>query len=84
MPEDKKFYGSVTVSDRGQIVIPAEARKDFNIKTGDKLLVFGDLNQGIAFTTLALMARTMGGTMELFREISPLMNPQEGKERKEP
>ncbi len=51
-PEGKKFYGSVTVSERGQIVIPAEARRDFNIKAGDKLLVMGDLEQGIAIVTM--------------------------------
>ncbi|MFT3887800.1 MAG: AbrB/MazE/SpoVT family DNA-binding domain-containing protein [Arachnia sp.] len=49
-PDDpnKKFYGSITVSDRGQIVIPAQARRDFGIEIGDKLLVFGDLRHGIA------------------------------------
>ena len=34
------FYGSVTVGERGQVVIPAEARKQYEIKPGDKLLVF--------------------------------------------
>ena len=33
------FYGSVTVGERGQIVIPAEARADMEIEPGDKLLV---------------------------------------------
>lgn len=33
------FYGSVTVGERGQIVIPAEARADLDIKPGDKLLI---------------------------------------------
>jgi AbrB family looped-hinge helix DNA binding protein len=33
------FYGSVTVGERGQIVIPAEARTFLNISAGDKLLV---------------------------------------------
>lgn len=47
-PENKRFYGAITVSDRGQIVIPAEARRDFNIQVGDKLLVLGDLEQGLA------------------------------------
>ena len=50
-PESKKFYGSVTVSERGQIVIPIDARKDFGIKTGDKLLVFGDPERGIGIAT---------------------------------
>lgn len=47
-PDRKRFYGSITVSDRGQIVIPAEARRDFNIEVGDKLLVLGDLDSGLA------------------------------------
>ncbi len=37
--ECKHFYGSVTVGERGQVVIPLDARKDFGIKPGDKLLV---------------------------------------------
>jgi len=35
------FYGSVTVGERGQIVIPHEARTQLNIKPSDKLVVFG-------------------------------------------
>lgn len=34
------FYGSATIGERGQIVIPAEARKECEIHSGDKLLVF--------------------------------------------
>jgi len=68
-PEGKKFYGSVTVSERGQIVIPAEARQDFDIKPGDKLLVFGDLERGLGLATIDIMRKTMQGTLELFREI---------------
>ncbi len=33
------FWGSVTVGTKGQIVIPAEARTQFNLKEGDKLLI---------------------------------------------
>jgi len=42
-----QFFGSVTVGERGQIVIPARARKVFNINSGDQLLVFGDIDKGI-------------------------------------
>ena len=35
------FYGAATVGERGQIVIPAEARKKFGIETGDKILIMG-------------------------------------------
>jgi AbrB family looped-hinge helix DNA binding protein len=33
------FYGTATVGERGQIVIPAEARGELEISPGDKLLV---------------------------------------------
>ena len=36
------------VGDKGQIVIPAKARKIFNIQPGDKLIVLGDESQGLA------------------------------------
>ncbi len=36
-----KFYGSVTVGERGQIAIPAEARRDQDITPATKLLAFG-------------------------------------------
>lgn len=36
-----RFIGATTVGERGQIVIPAEARKALGINSGDKLLVFG-------------------------------------------
>ena len=39
---DEHFYGAVTVGERGQIVVPAEARKRFDIHPGDKLLIMGD------------------------------------------
>jgi AbrB family looped-hinge helix DNA binding protein len=35
------FYGSTTVGERGQVVIPVEARKDMDIKPSTKLLVMG-------------------------------------------
>ena len=38
----KYFFGAVTVGERGQIVIPADARKQCNMDPGDKLLVFYD------------------------------------------
>ncbi len=37
---DELFYGTVTVGERGQIVVPAQAREEFDINPGDKLLVF--------------------------------------------
>ena len=47
-PKGKHLFGVVTVGDKGQIVIPAKARKLFSINTGDQLVVLGDESQGIA------------------------------------
>jgi AbrB family looped-hinge helix DNA binding protein len=44
----KHLFGSVKVGERGQIVIPKEAREIFDIKQGDILLVLGDVERGIA------------------------------------
>lgn len=60
-PKGKHLFGLVTVGDKGQIVIPAKARKIFDISTGDQLVVLGDEGQGLAliksekFLTLANM-----------------------------
>ena len=35
-----KFCGATTVGERGQIVIPAEARKEYGLEIGDKVMVF--------------------------------------------
>ena len=47
-PRGKHLFGIVTVGDKGQIVIPAKARKVFGISAGDQLVVLGDEGQGIA------------------------------------
>ena len=47
-PRGKHLFGVVTVGDKGQIVIPARARKIFNISPGDSLVVLGDEGQGLA------------------------------------
>ncbi len=47
-PRGKHVFGVVTVGEKGQIVIPAQARKIFSIEPGHRLLVLGDEGQGIA------------------------------------
>ena len=47
-PKGKHIFGVVTVGDKGQIVIPAKARKTFDINPGDQLVVLGDEAQGLA------------------------------------
>jgi AbrB family looped-hinge helix DNA binding protein len=47
-PKGKHIFGLVKVGDKGQIVIPAKARKIFNISQGDEFVVLGDENSGLA------------------------------------
>jgi AbrB family looped-hinge helix DNA binding protein len=49
----KYIFGTVKVGDRGQIVIPKEARDLFKIKPGDTLLVMGDKKKGIAISKIS-------------------------------
>lgn len=43
-----KYAWTVKVGEKGQFVIPKEARELFSIRPGDTLLLFGDIQRGIA------------------------------------
>lgn len=43
----QRVYGTAKVGDRGQIVIPKEAREMFKIKPGDTLLILGESETGL-------------------------------------
>ncbi len=47
-PKGKYLFGTVTVGEKGQIVIPKKARTIFDIQPGDQILVVGDEAQGLA------------------------------------
>jgi AbrB family looped-hinge helix DNA binding protein len=44
-----RFYGATTIGERGQVVVPAEARKDLNLTHSTKLMVFsgGPIGEGL-------------------------------------
>jgi len=46
-PKGKYIWCTVTINDRGQIVIPKEARDVFDLKSGDRLVVMGAEGEGI-------------------------------------
>ena len=53
MPRNKKppagYYAwTVTVGEKGQIVIPKQARELFGIEPGDSLILLGDVKRGLA------------------------------------
>ena len=43
-----KYAWTVTVGEKGQFVIPKQARELFDIKPGDTLILLGDIERGIA------------------------------------
>ena len=45
--KSKRVFGTARVGDRGQIVIPKEARAMFGIKPGDTLLILGESETGL-------------------------------------
>ena len=43
----RRVFGTAKVGDRGQIVIPKEARELFGIQPGDTLLILGEADTGL-------------------------------------
>lgn len=60
----KYLFGMVKVGSKGQVVIPASARKIFNINSGDELLLLGDEEKGLAIVkpelTNDILSKIMG------------------------
>ena len=54
-----KYAWTATVGEKGQIVIPKQARDVFNIKPGDTILLLGDEKRGIAIPLKGALAHLM-------------------------
>ena len=59
--QDDRFIVSVKVGPKGQITVPAEARRMFDIREGDTLMVMGDRNRGLALVKDTEFYKLMGG-----------------------
>ena len=59
----KYFFGVVKVGDKGQIVIPKDARKIYGIKPGDTLMMLGD-DKGIALLKTDIFQGIIDQAME--------------------
>ena len=55
-----KYAWTATVGEKGQIVIPKQAREIFGIKPGDTLLLLGDEERGIAIPPKGAFAELFG------------------------
>lgn len=54
-----KYAWTVTVGEKGQIVIPKQARELFDINPGDSLIVLGDDKKGIAIPKKSMFTKLM-------------------------
>jgi AbrB family looped-hinge helix DNA binding protein len=59
----EKMYGSTLVGARGQVVIPAQARKDLKIRPGDRLVVLGRMNKGLGMIKASELTKMLDRLM---------------------
>ena len=78
----KKLFGTATVGSKGQVVIPAEAREELNIKAGDRLYVVGSPDGGflglLKEDSLEQIMQHMTSQIENFRAMK---NKQDKNEK---
>lgn len=61
---DGKYAWTATVGEKGQIVIPKQARDIFGIKPGDTLLLLGDEERGIAIPNKGAFSSLFAATFD--------------------
>lgn len=59
--QENRFIVSVKVGPKGQITIPVQARKMFDIREGDTIMVMGDVERGLALVKADEFYKLMGG-----------------------
>ncbi len=75
---DALFYGTATVGERGQVVIPADARKKLGINPGDKVLVLQHpLAQGVMLCKLDAMRGVFSSLVEDLERIESRLSESE-------
>ncbi len=63
-----KYAWAVTVGEKGQIVIPKQAREVFDIHPGDTLVILGDVKRGIAIPPKSMVANFAAAVFETEEE----------------
>jgi AbrB family looped-hinge helix DNA binding protein len=71
----KKFYGSTIIGEKGQVVIPKEAREDLKLKKGEKLLVFG-IGDMIALMRFSSLKKFMKYLEEDLRSLKKIIKKE--------
>lgn len=80
-PKGKHIFGIACVGERGQIVLPKQAREVFKIKPGDRLVVLGDESQ--EHPGIALMKEEFFlGIAQMFKTALDMVEAPDEKEKK--
>jgi AbrB family looped-hinge helix DNA binding protein len=69
---DRQFYGSTTLGEKGQAVIPSEARKAMKLKKGEKLLVFGMGENLLALSKVSHLDKFASHLSEMAKQLKML------------
>lgn len=65
-----KYAWTVTVGEKGQIVIPKQAREVFGIQPGDNLVLLGDEKRGLAIPPKSVFAQFAAAVFDTKEEES--------------
>ena len=80
-PKGKHIFGIACVGERGQIVLPKQAREVFKIKPGDRLVVLGDESQ--EHPGIALMKEEFFlGIAQMYKTALDMVEAHDEKEKK--
>lgn len=74
--KNKKSYGLVTVGERGQIVIPQEARNEFDIKPKDKLVIMGVGQKALILLKEDVLERFLTRHLELLGSLREMVKEE--------
>jgi len=74
-----EFFGNTTVGERGQVVLPINLRKCFEIKAGDKLLVAGIPGPGLVIMFKAEFFDEILKRMDAMRELMQGLKEMDAK-----
>ena len=70
--DGKYIFGTVKVGEKGQIVIPKDARQVFNINPGDSLVVLGDIERGLAIMKSEVIMQSLEDIMTCIKATTPI------------
>ncbi len=66
-PGGKHIFGTVTMNEKGQIVIPKLARDIMKLKNGERLIILGDENEGLALVKAELFEINVQKAIEMVK-----------------